>query len=212
MLQPQQTLMNQQSASLSAREQEFVARATGTSLLQLQDNKVHQRAPSAGLVGAIEAREQEKRDLKQVGMAGTRVQSAMFMRQQVEQQRHAQQQYAQQQAFAQQQAQASMLTKLRPQSSYGNLMTAPSPSIYGAPSVGMMQQGNLSQPNLLSYGQQPSPMYSGSPMGQQNAQGYFPMQQQQMYMQHQPVQQAYGASWDAQQAGKYNSMGNQGHR
>ncbi|RMZ92364.1 hypothetical protein DV736_g398, partial [Chaetothyriales sp. CBS 134916] len=56
------------SSSLSAREQEHIARITGGPLLTLNDRS---KAPdrSVGLVGAIEAREQEKKIIKE-GVSG----------------------------------------------------------------------------------------------------------------------------------------------
>ncbi|KAF2756675.1 hypothetical protein EJ05DRAFT_72291 [Pseudovirgaria hyperparasitica] len=95
MLNPQ-GLVNTESAKLSAREQEYVARATGTPLIELDQTKQLQRPKSSGLVGAIEAREREKRDILQSrSSSGTLVQNALQQRQQqmLQQQQHAMQQH-----------------------------------------------------------------------------------------------------------------------
>lgn len=67
---------------LTAREQEHVAKMTGGPLIQ-----VHERSktpdPSIGLIGAIEAREAEKRNIKE-GLAGHMVQQAIAQRQTAE--------------------------------------------------------------------------------------------------------------------------------
>jgi CCR4-NOT transcriptional complex subunit CAF120 len=78
------TVMNTQTdyaAHLSAREQEHVAKVTNSPLINLSGKD--QRAmppPSGGLVGAIEAREQEKRAIKR-GVSGQMVQQAIDQRQ-----------------------------------------------------------------------------------------------------------------------------------
>ena len=69
------------SHHLSAREQEHVARMTNSPLINLAGNS-HQRSQSqGGLVGAIEAREQEKKAAKE-GYGGYMVQQAIAQRQQ----------------------------------------------------------------------------------------------------------------------------------
>jgi CCR4-NOT transcriptional complex subunit CAF120 len=69
------------STHLSAREQEHVARVTGSPLINIPDGSSKAAAPNNGLVGAISAREREKRDLKQ-GMSSQAVQQAIVQRQQ----------------------------------------------------------------------------------------------------------------------------------
>ena len=87
------------SSYLSAREQEHVARMTNSPLVNVNASR-HQNSPTGGLVGAIEAREQEKKQARQ-GVSGQMVQHAIAQRQQ-----HAQQQYqSYQQQVAYQQAQ-----------------------------------------------------------------------------------------------------------
>ncbi|RMD43419.1 hypothetical protein DV735_g1765, partial [Chaetothyriales sp. CBS 134920] len=67
------------SSNLSAREQEHVARMTGGPLLNLNDGR-KTPDPSVGLIGAISAREQEKRGIKE-GISGHTVQAAIAQRQ-----------------------------------------------------------------------------------------------------------------------------------
>ncbi|KAI2617588.1 hypothetical protein GGS26DRAFT_603073 [Hypomontagnella submonticulosa] len=65
---------------LSAREQEHVARVTGSPLINMATNKQPPQT-SAGLVGAIEAREREKQQMKQ-GWSSQAAQHAINQRQQ----------------------------------------------------------------------------------------------------------------------------------
>ncbi|PMD40001.1 hypothetical protein L207DRAFT_566858 [Hyaloscypha variabilis F] len=78
--------------TLSAREQEHVARMTGHPLINMAQNKPS--APPGGLIGAIGVREMEKEQLKQ-GINSRTVQQAIAQRQQ-EQQMGYQQQYPEQ--------------------------------------------------------------------------------------------------------------------
>lgn len=66
--------------TLSAREQEHIARVTGTPLINMVQNANRQGA-GAGLVGAIETREREKQQMKQ-GINSQAVQHAITQRQQ----------------------------------------------------------------------------------------------------------------------------------
>ena len=72
---------NDYTNNLSAREQEHVARATGSPLVNVASNPKKQTPQPSGLVGAIEAREQEKKDIRQ-GYSNTAVQHAIAQRQQ----------------------------------------------------------------------------------------------------------------------------------
>ena len=83
------------STYLSAREQEHVARVTGSPLINVKANQ-KQTLPGQGLIGAIEAREREKKDIKD-GLSGQMVQHAIAQRQQLAQQLQLQQQQQQQQ-------------------------------------------------------------------------------------------------------------------
>ncbi|TGZ79621.1 hypothetical protein EX30DRAFT_365148 [Ascodesmis nigricans] len=63
-------LMSEINAPLSAKQQEYVARSTGTSLVQLQPEE---RAPpphNTGLLGAIQAQEEEKKRMKEEFQSG----------------------------------------------------------------------------------------------------------------------------------------------
>ena len=74
-------LQGDYSANLSAREQEHVARVTGSPLINMAGKSGKQTPQGGGLVGAIEAREQEKKDIRQ-GMSNQAVQHAIAQRQQ----------------------------------------------------------------------------------------------------------------------------------
>jgi CCR4-NOT transcriptional complex subunit CAF120 len=95
------------TSHLSAREQEHVAKMTNSPLVNMNTRRQPSPQASAGLVGAIEAREQEKKQLRQ-GISGQMVQHAIAQRQQQSQQQY--QAYQQQMAYqqAQQQAQATL--------------------------------------------------------------------------------------------------------
>jgi len=80
------------STHLSAKEQEHVARVTGSPLINNPSGDNRGAVPSKGLVGAIDAREREKRDMKQ-GINSQAMQQAIAQHQQ---QAQAQQQYQQQ--------------------------------------------------------------------------------------------------------------------
>ncbi len=72
------------SVPLSAREQEHVARVTGSPLINVASNPHRHAPPGGGLIGAIEAREKEKRDMKD-GVSSHLVQQAIAQRQQYNQ-------------------------------------------------------------------------------------------------------------------------------
>ncbi|KAH1314529.1 hypothetical protein KXV22_000982 [Aspergillus fumigatus] len=74
---------NDISSHLSAREQEHVARMTGSSFFDISSDKSKQAPPvdPMGLVGAIDAREREKQSIKE-GMSNQLVQHAIAQRQQ----------------------------------------------------------------------------------------------------------------------------------
>jgi CCR4-NOT transcriptional complex subunit CAF120 len=69
------------SRHLSAREQEHVARVTGSPLINMAGTHHSRTQSQGGLVGAIEAREQEKKAIKE-GYGGYMVQQAIAQRQQ----------------------------------------------------------------------------------------------------------------------------------
>ncbi|KAF3769256.1 hypothetical protein M406DRAFT_273860, partial [Cryphonectria parasitica EP155] len=130
------------SSHLTAREQEHVARATGTPLISIAtNNQAGHHQP--GLVGAIDAREREKAQMKQ-GYNSQTVQNAINQRQY----QHQQHQYAQQQQqYAQQQ-------------------------MYGAAAAAAGAGPNMSMGNLNNIGMAmspgASPMHHGGGMGMQN--------------------------------------------
>ncbi|KAL8808671.1 MAG: hypothetical protein Q9200_004144 [Gallowayella weberi] len=92
------------SAHLSAREQEHVARVTKSPLINMAGNppRAGQGPPGGGLVGAIEAREKEKQEIKQ-GVSSHMVQHAIAQRQ-----HHNQVQQQRQQSFVQPSPQLQM--------------------------------------------------------------------------------------------------------
>jgi CCR4-NOT transcriptional complex subunit CAF120 len=67
-------------STLSAREQEHIARVTGQPLVSMAQNNRPQ-APPAGLIGAIQAREQDKAQMKK-GINSQAVENAIAQRQQ----------------------------------------------------------------------------------------------------------------------------------
>ena len=69
------------TAHLSAREQEHVARVTGSPLINMAGGNRNPSPQGGGLVGAIEAREREKQEAKK-GLSGQMVQHAIAQRQQ----------------------------------------------------------------------------------------------------------------------------------
>ncbi|KAL2269827.1 hypothetical protein VTJ83DRAFT_2011 [Remersonia thermophila] len=114
------------SMHLSAREQEHVARVTGTPLIALAAG--HRPSPTqGGLVGAIESREREKAQMKH-GLTNQAVTQAIDQRQRelnMQAHRAAQAQYAQHQA---QYVTAQQLAGVRPQTpgaSLGRMMSPP---------------------------------------------------------------------------------------
>ncbi|MCJ1397035.1 hypothetical protein MMC11_000227 [Xylographa trunciseda] len=117
------------SSRLSAREQEHVARVTGSPLINVAGNNPRGGPPSGGLVGAIEAREQEKKAIKQ-GVSGQMVQQAIAQRQQ----------HAQAQGYANQGPQYANQIPQYPQ---------PSPQMHipgGYPQTPQMPYGGFTSP------------------------------------------------------------------
>ena len=78
------TLSSDLSSHLSAREQEHVARMTGSPLINVGSNTSNP-VPQGGLVGAIDAREREKKDFKNYH-SNLAVQQTIAHRQQTQQQ------------------------------------------------------------------------------------------------------------------------------
>lgn len=171
------------SSSLSAREQEHVARMTGSPLLTLNAKKPTPQ-PEAGLVGAIHARERERAQMK-AGIGGQAVAQAIDQRTR-EQNQHAQR--AAQAAYAQQQQQQAQMAA---QQGYGMMgggyQQAPG---YGVPSHRPQMPSHGSFNGAGQYGQgggwnqqmppnRPSPLHSqsygpGMQQGQPQSPGFQP--------------------------------------
>ncbi|KAJ9134011.1 PH domain-containing protein [Pleurostoma richardsiae] len=139
------------SSHLSAREQEHLARATGSPLISMAGNS--RPAQNGGLVGAIEARERERAQMKQ-GVSSQAVQHAINQRQQQQQQMYG----------------GPQNMGMGNSSNMGQAMGLPSPSAYGNPTM-FRGQGPPSQrpPPLQNVGYGPpqsyaSPMSPMSPM------------------------------------------------
>lgn len=154
---------------LSAREQEHVARVTGSPLISMAANPLNGGPPQGGgLIGAIEAREREKKEMKQ-GLSGHMVQHAIAQRQQ-----HAQ-----------------GLQQRR--SSYG-----PSTPPFATPTPQFAMPGGFppSPTQMLSYGN-PQQQYGWMPQQQQQF-GQYPQQQGQQWAPP-GTQQYYGMQQPPQQ-------------
>lgn len=155
------------TSHLSAREQEHVARVTGSPLINMPGNtKKNALPPGGGLVGAIEAREKEKREMKQ-GLSGHMVQHAIAQRQQ-----HSQGHQQRQPSYSAPTPQFSMPGTFPP-----------------SPTIGQPQYGWQAQPQqqYVQYQQYPQMQQQWTPPAtQQNwgAQQGSPYQQQSgMYQQ-----------------------------
>ena len=208
------------SAHLSAREQEHVARITGSPLLHVgapgSGSNVQRpgHAPSGssggsgGLIGAIEAREQEKRAMKE-GWSGQMVQQAIAQRQR-DQQAQAQAQAQQASRRMQQQMQMQQQPGEYAQQFAQYPLHQQHQQMYGGAPV---------TPPMHVPGGFPStpPMYEQYPQKAQQQQGYWgagsqpgPSGQGQAQAQGHPV---YGAGpYAPQQQGGYGNYGGQGGR
>ncbi|KAI9842356.1 MAG: hypothetical protein M1837_007276 [Sclerophora amabilis] len=149
------------SAHLSAREQEHVARVTGSPLLNMPPGGVAQQkqpVPGVGLIGAIEAREREKKGMKE-GLSGHMVQHAIAQRQQQTQSQLYHQPSPLLQQQQQQQQQQQVQGYGRPQSYFG----APSPhqqQQYAVQQQHAQQQSQWGQPRTYMPGGWTSPAYT----------------------------------------------------
>lgn len=165
------------SSHLSAREQEHVARVTGSPLINVGVGATANRGggggpqpqPQAGLVGAIEAREREKAQMKH-GLGGQAVAAAIDQRQREQYsqaQRAAQIAYANQMAGQQQQHQ----NYGRP----GAMSPGPGPAVYAGGGGGSM--------GPLGMGMGPGPVMSPPPRNNSFGPGVPPPHQQQQQQQ-----------------------------
>ncbi|KAL2127942.1 hypothetical protein VTI74DRAFT_9941 [Chaetomium olivicolor] len=152
------------SSYLSAREQEHVARVTGSPLIGFASGKGPSQTQN-GLVGAIEARERERAQMRQ-GIGGQAVAQAIDQRQREQNQ---QAQRAAQAAYAQQQAQFAAQQAVRPQTPGGmSMMMGGAPVPYGQPrpqtpgAMGMMMDGG--SPSLYGPQGQARPQTPGGMM------------------------------------------------
>jgi CCR4-NOT transcriptional complex subunit CAF120 len=179
------------STHLSAKEQEHVARITGSPLINMPSGDSRGAAPSSGLVGAIDAREREKRDMKQ-GLNSQAVQQAIAQRQQ--------QYQAQQQAQLQYQAQQQYLTPAQQQAQQQYQQQA---QAHPRAAQQAQYQGPQQYPQQYS-GQRPNPqtpLASGGPAQNYTSQQQRPLQQraQDAYMSPAASAYAQGGGWSSPQ-------------
>ncbi|KAF3001293.1 hypothetical protein E8E13_004706 [Curvularia kusanoi] len=164
-------LLDSKPTTLSAREQEQVARITGTPLLDMSSgsNKKHQQQPSQGLTGYIDFREKEKEKAKQQNRQSAAMQAEIDKRLMQQNQRQMQEQQRQMEA---RQRQMMEMQNMNQQMAMAQSMYAQSnyaPSMMGTP------QG-LGTPTGM-----PGMAYStpgqAQLYAQQQQQGYFARQQ-----------------------------------
>ncbi|KAJ4343176.1 hypothetical protein N0V87_000398 [Didymella glomerata] len=213
-------LLDSKPTTLSAREQEQVARITGTPLLDMSSktNKKHQQQPSQGLTGYIDFREKEKEKAKQQNRHSAAMQAEIDKRMMQQNQRQMQEQQRQMEARQRQmmemqnmQQQMAMAQSMYAQSNYApSVMGMGTPQGLGTP-TGMPGMAFSTPGQAQMYAQQAGyfPQQQMTPQMQmpggwiqtpaQSMQGqYFPQQQtpQQQYMQQQnpsyPPTRPYG--------------------
>ncbi|KAK4629725.1 hypothetical protein CLAFUW4_08516 [Fulvia fulva] len=177
-----------QGATLSAKEQMHVARATGTKLIDLAANSKDRGGQEFGLIAAVAAREQEKSNMHK-GIRGAAVEQAIQARYEQEYTREAmarqQAEYEAQQRYLQEQQ-----TFQYQQMAFQRNMAAQQHrnSMYARSSSALrMQQGNNVAPQAQA--QQHGQRYVGQ----------YGQQQQGMTM---PQQQGYRGSYYGSQAGQ----------
>lgn len=172
-----------------------------------RSNKETQRPQSAGLVGAIAAREKEKQDIRS-GARGALVQQAIQASMQQKQQAQIQTQMQAQVQMQRQQQQQLQMQQMQAAYAYpGPAMGMPLNFAGGSP--GLMPGGfpqpspygftpQQQQPGFPQYQQQQGFPQSQQVFSQQGGvwQGQSQQQQQQQQMQMQMQPQPYGASWD----------------
>ncbi|KAI5798876.1 hypothetical protein EDC01DRAFT_628728 [Geopyxis carbonaria] len=171
------------SAHLSAREQEYVARKTGSTLLQMDASKGKPPPHKAGLIGAIHSREQEKQQMKdawqrgKLAPGGLTVQQEIARRQQqqvqrdqaakgktpsprlMNQQPDQQSYFPQQSLLAQQQQQQQMQMQMQQQQQQ-QAQLQQQQMMYGQQPMGNYGYGNQVQGNQQMY--QGNPGYQGN--------------------------------------------------
>lgn len=174
-------LLDQRPTSLSAREQENVARITGTPLLDMSQSKKLQKQSPQGLTGYIDYREREKAAAKasrqghssamqsEIDRRTLQVQQRQMME---AQQRQLQMLEMQQQQMNQQMNQQMMMA----QSTYAPSMMG-TPSVLGTPS-------GIAAPSVMGMSTSP-----GTPHGMIGMAYSSPNQMPQIYQQQQQQQQ-----------------------
>lgn len=127
------------SSHLSAREQEHVSRVTGSPLVAVTGGRGQTMPTNGGLVGAIDAREREKQQMKQ-GISSSLAQNAINQRQQqqereyrIQQQQHHQ--LMQQQQQVQQNMYGGMAAPMGPPAADSASMFLAGGPANGAPSM-----------------------------------------------------------------------------
>ena len=161
------------SAHLSAREQEQVARVTGSPLVNMGPGPARHQS-QGGLIGAIEAREREKKEAKE-GLSGQMVQHAINQRRQQEAQAYAlgQQQYAPS-TYAASQMNYAQPSQQYPVSNYAGSManfSQPQQQQWNA-QAGQMPAGW--SPPRVDYYQSQEPGHQYPPQNQQQQQQFGP--------------------------------------
>lgn len=201
-------LLDQRPTSLSAREQEHVARVTGTPLIDLNHNtKKPQEQSSEGLTAYIDHREKEKAKAKAN-------RNTMAMQAEIDRRMMA----AQQRQMMDMQQMGQQMAMAQPGYGTPTMMGPPQafPQAFAYSSPGQMQQMYQQQGYLPQQGMSP-----GMPQGMQPGWGtpspqpmqapYFQQPQPQMQPQ-QPYTQPYGASFDQAQAAARFAHQQQQHR
>ncbi|KAH6998149.1 hypothetical protein BKA56DRAFT_566980 [Ilyonectria sp. MPI-CAGE-AT-0026] len=153
------------SSSLNAREQEQMSRMTGAPLINMAGNQ-RQLAQGPGLVGAIEAREMEKQQMKQ-GVS-TQVGQAINQRQQQQQQQQqaiAYQHQVAQQQMAQQQQQLAQQQRMAQQQMAQQQMAQQQQQ--------MAQQQAYQQQQMMAERSMSPPQPGYSPMGRGGGPGPY---------------------------------------
>jgi CCR4-NOT transcriptional complex subunit CAF120 len=199
---PTSVLVDKRPTSLSAREQEQVARITNTPLIDLSQNpKKEQRPSSAGLTAYIDYREKEKAAAK-ANRSTSAMQTEIDRRMMAAQQR----QMMEMQHMGQQGQIGQAMTMTPGGYMTPNMMATPQgyPQAYAYSTPGQMQQtyqqqGYFPQQSIMTPMPGSMPGGWGTPSPQSMPAQYFMQQPQQQYQQ-QPATQPYGASFDQAQA------------
>ncbi|KAF4635462.1 hypothetical protein G7Y89_g2635 [Cudoniella acicularis] len=158
------------ASKLSAREQEHIARVTGQPLINMAQNNNRPVASGGGLVGAIQAREHEKQQIKQ-GINSQSVQQAIAQRQQ----QAMYQQYPGQGQANYRASQSQYTMGQYPQAQFQNQLQGQ--QSYVSPAANVYAQGGgwmTPSPGYVTTPTQGKPSPSQYPPQQQ----YFPPQQQ----------------------------------